>query len=91
MTTRLRIGLSAAALLTALAATSFAGEDVTEHETYEKRSMKVETVPAMPTTTTAPGRVYERREESTTVERRSDAPPPPPVVRERETETIEKR
>ena len=90
MRTRLRIGLSAAALLTALAATSFAAEDVTEHETYEKRSMKVETVPAMPTTTTAPGRVYERREE-TTIERRSDAPPPPPVVRERETETIEKR
>jgi hypothetical protein len=74
-----------------LAAPTLAGEDVTEHETYEKRSMKIETVPVAPTTSTlAPGRVYEHHDESesTTVERRSITPPAS-VVKERTRESVE--
>ena len=74
-----------------LAAPALAGEDVTEHETYEKRSMKIETVPGvMPTTTLAPSRVYEHHDESesTTIERHSTTPPAP-VVKERTKESVE--
>jgi hypothetical protein len=71
-----------------LAAPALAGEDITEHDTYEKRTMKIETMPAMPTTTIpAPSRVYEHHDESesTTIERHS-ATPPAPVVKERTTQ-----
>ena len=67
----------------------FAGETVTEHETYEKRSMKVETIP--------PAKTTERTVEETDTSRvdRPRAPiveerrtiEPGPVVRERKTET----
>ena len=85
--TVLALGVSVAAL---------AGETVTEHETYEKRSMKVETMQA-PTTTTVPGRTVERTVEETETTR-TDRPRvvekhttvvPGPVVRERKTEKIE--
>lgn len=83
---RLAVTILAIVLLaTGVAIRAFAGEDVTEHEIYEKRSMKIETVPAQPTTT-LPNRVYEHHEETTTVERRSNVTPPP-VVQERRTVT----
>jgi hypothetical protein len=81
----------AAVLSLGLAAPALAAEDITEHETYEKRSMKIETGPvaAAPTTTLAP-RVYEHHEsESTTVERRVTPPPPPVIVKERTTNSVE--
>ena len=82
----------AAVLSLSLVAPALAAEDITEHETYEKRSMKIETGPAMahPTTTLAPSRVYEHHDESesTTVERHSTTPPAP-VVKERTTESVE--
>jgi hypothetical protein len=74
-----------------LATPALAGEEVTEHETYEKRSMKIETVPAMPTPIPqAPSRVYEDRNESesTTIERHS-ATPPAPVVKTHTRQTEE--
>jgi hypothetical protein len=75
-----------------LAAPALAAEDIMEHETYEKRSMKIETVPAAPATTTipAPSRVYEHHDESETktIERHS-ATPPAPMVKERTTESVE--
>ena len=73
-----------------LVAPALAAEDITEHETYEKRTMKIETVPAMATTTLPPSRSYQHHEESesTTVERHS-ATPPVPVVKERSRETTE--
>jgi hypothetical protein len=72
-----------------------AGESVTEHESYEKRSMKVETIPPAP-------RVDERTYEETTrtesqrrpaeaeveVERKTTVEPGK-VIREKKTETIE--
>jgi hypothetical protein len=70
---------------------AFAGETVTEHETYEKRSMKVETIPPAKTTErtvdeTETTRVDRPRqpavEERTRIE-------PGPVVRERKSETTE--
>jgi hypothetical protein len=72
-------------------APAFAGETVTEHETYEKRSMKIETIP--------PAKTTERTVEETETSR-VDRPRPPvvekrttiepgPVVRERKTETTE--
>ena len=82
--TALALGMSVPAL---------AGETVTEHETYEKRSMKVETMQA-PTTTTVPGRTERTVEETETT--RTDRPRivekrttvvPGDVVRERKTET----
>jgi hypothetical protein len=83
---RLTVILLAIVLLaTSVVIRAFAGEDVTEHETYEKRSMKIETVPVQPTTT-LPNRVYEHHEETTTVERRSNVTPPP-VVEEHRTVT----
>ena len=80
----------AAVLSLSLAAPALAAEDITEHETYEKRSMKIETGPvaATPTTTLAP-RVYEHHEsESTTVERHA-TPPPPVIVKERTSDSVE--
>jgi len=80
-----------------LAAPALAGESVTEHETYEKRSMKVETMGAT-TTTTRPGRVtensYEEKTETRrveqapapTVEKRTTVEIPAPTVREKTTE-----
>ena len=78
--------MAIAALFSLMAVPALAGEDVTEHDTYEKRSMKIETVPAATPTTVPPNRVYEHRDESesTTVERHS-ATPPAPVVKERTT------
>ena len=84
----------AAVLSVSLAAPVLAAEDVTEHETYEKRSMKVETVVPMapPAAVPAPTRAYEHHDESesTTVERHT-APPPPPaaIVKERTTKSVE--
>ena len=77
MTTTRSMAIAAVFSLS-LAAPALAGEDITEHETYEKRSMKIETMPVAPTPPTpAPGRVYEHHDESesTTVERH---PPPRP-------------
>ena len=74
------------------AAPVLAGETVTEHDTYEKRSMKVETVPPARTTErtveeqTDVGRV-DRPREKVIEERRTVEPGP--VVRERKTETRE--
>jgi hypothetical protein len=84
--------LALAALLSVgLVAPVLAAEDVTEHETYEKRSMKIETVPmAPPATVQAPTRAYEHHDssESTTVERHA-TPPPAAVVKERTTDSVE--
>jgi hypothetical protein len=74
-----------------LVAPALAAEDVTEHETYEKRSMKIETVPmAPPATVPAPTRVYEHHDESesSTVERHTTTPPPA-IVKERTTNSVE--
>jgi len=73
---------------------AFAGETVTEHESYEKRSMKIETIP--------PPRVQERAVEETettrteTERRPADAQiekrttvVPGPVIREKTTEQVE--
>lgn len=90
MTTTTRMAI-AATISMCLAAPAFAGEDVTEHSTYETRSMKVETVPmAPPATVPAPARAYEHHDssESTTVERHT-TPPPAPVVKERTTNSVE--
>jgi hypothetical protein len=67
----------------------FAGETVTEHESYEKRSMKVETLP--------PANTTERTVEETTKVDRPRAPvveerrtiEPGPVIQEKKTETRE--
>jgi hypothetical protein len=72
---------------------AWAGETVTEHETYEKRSMKVEPVPPPP----ADGSAVERTETSRTDSERRDAPAeverkttvvPGPVIKEKKTETV---
>lgn len=71
-----------------LSVPAFAGETVTEHETYEKRSMKIEPVP--------PPVVDQRTTEETETTRTERGPAvvekhttvvPGPVVRERKTET----
>jgi hypothetical protein len=62
-------------LATSVAIRAFAGEEVTEHETYEKRSMKIETIPVQPTTT-LPNRVCQHHEETTTVDAARTTPPP---------------
>ena len=84
--------LALAALLSAgLVAPVLAAEDVVEHQTYEKRSMKIETLPmAPPATVPAPTRAYEQHDssESTTVERHA-TPPPAAVVKERTTDSVE--
>ena len=73
---------------------AYAGETVTEHESYEKRSMKVETIPPP-----AP-RVEERTQEETTrmeterrpadveIEKRTTVEPGK-VIKEKKTETVE--
>ena len=73
---------------------AYAGETVTEHESYEKRSMKVEPVPPPPP---AQGTVTERTETSRTeserrpadveVERKTTVVPGP-VIKEKKTETV---
>jgi len=81
----------AAVFSLSLATPVLAAEDVVEHETYEKRSMKVETVPmAPPATVPAPKRVYEHHEEfeASTVERRTITPPAA-IVKERTTDSVE--
>ena len=90
MTTTTSLAL-AAMLSLSLVAPALAAEDVTEHETYEKHSMKIETVPmAPPAPVPAPTRAYEHHDssESTTVERHT-TPPPPAVVKERTTDAVE--
>jgi hypothetical protein len=69
----------ATTLALGLALPVFAGETVTEHDSYEKRSMKVETIP--------PPAVTERRTEETTETSRTDSPPrnPPTIVEKRTT------
>ena len=72
--------------------TAFAGETVTEHETYEKRSMKVETVPPAATTErsvdeTETSRV-DRPRQPVVQERRTVVPGP--VIQERKSETTER-
>jgi len=94
MTTR---SMAIAALLSvSLIAPVLAAEDITEHETYEKRSMKIETVPmAPPATVPAPSRTYEHHDESesTTVEKHTVTPPAAPaaIVKERTTDSVETR
>jgi hypothetical protein len=81
----------AAVLSMSLAAPVLAAEDVVEHETYESRSMKIETVPmAAPPTTVPPKRVYEHHDESesSTVERHT-VTPPAAIVKERTTNSVE--
>jgi hypothetical protein len=81
----------AAAFSVSLVAPVLAAEDVVEHETYEKRSMKVETVvPVVPPVAPAPKRVYEHHDESeaSTVERRTITPPAA-IVKERTTDSVE--
>ena len=89
MTTR---SMAVAALLSvSLVAPVLAAEDITEHETYEKRSMKIETVPmAPPAAVPAPTRAYEHHDESesSTVERRTTTPPAA-IVKERTTNSVE--
>ena len=83
-----------ALLSVSLIAPVLAAEDVTEHETYEKRSMKIETVPlAPPATVPAPSRAYEHHDESTTVEKHTITPPAAPaaIVKERTTDSVETR
>jgi hypothetical protein len=73
---------------------AYAGETVTEHDTYEKRSMTVEPVPPPPP---AEGTVTERTETSRTdserrpaeVERKTTVVPGP-VIKEKKTETVTK-
>jgi hypothetical protein len=93
----MRTSLFAIGLALGLAAPAFAGETVTEHETYEKRSMKVETMGAT-TTTTRPSRVTEYEETETrrvekvpapTVEKRTTIEVPAPTVREKTVERTE--
>ena len=91
MTTMRSMAIAAVFSAVSLAAPVLAAEDVVEHETYEKRSMKVETVPmAPPATVPAPKRVYEHHDESesTTVERRTITPPAA-IVKERTTNSVE--
>jgi hypothetical protein len=64
-----------AALASLTAAPVFAGETIEEREIIEKRSMKIETIPASPPTTI--------------VEKRTVIEVPPPV-REKTVETYEK-
>jgi hypothetical protein len=74
---------------------AYAGETITEHESYEKRSMKVEPIPPPPP---ADGTVTERTETSRTETERRPAPPveverkttvvPGPVIKEKRTETV---
>ena len=75
---------------------AYAGETITEHESYEKRSMKVEPVPPPPPADTT---VTERTETSRTeserrpanveVERKTTVVPGP-VITEKKTETVTK-
>ena len=89
MTTTTTLAL-AALLSVGLVTSVLAAEDVTEHETYEKRSMKIETVPMAPPATVPAPRAYEHHDssESTTVERHT-TPPPAAVVKERTTDSVE--
>jgi hypothetical protein len=93
-----RTSLLAIGLALGFAAPVIAGETITEHETYEKRSMKVETM-GVTTTTTRPGRVTENVYEETETRRVERVPPPVvekrttiepgPTVREKTRERIE--
>lgn len=88
MTSRI---LPATVLALACVAPAIAGETVTEHDTYEKRSMKVETLPPAQTTErtteeTTTGRVDRPRD--TIVEERKTVEPGT-VVRDRKTEKTE--
>ena len=87
MTTTTTSMAIAALLSLSIVAPGLAAEDVTEHETYEKRTMKIETLPTPPAPP-APTRVYEHHDEST-VERRTVTPPPAAVVKERTTDSVE--
>ena len=92
MTTTRSMAIAAIFSAMSLAAPVLAAEDVVEHETYEKRSMKVETVPmAPPAPAPAPKRVYEHHDESesSTVERRTTKTPPAAIVKERTTDSVE--
>ena len=75
---------------------AYAGETVTEHESYEKRSMKVEPIPPPPTAdTTVTERTEtsrtesERRPSNVEVERKTTVVPGP-VIKEKKTETVTK-
>jgi hypothetical protein len=94
----MRIAIFVAGLAFLAGVPAWAGETVTEHETIEKRSMKVETVPAQPTTTTRPARVVEQYQETETrrveqqpptIERRTTVEVPAPTVREKTIERTE--
>jgi len=75
---------------------AYAGETVTEHDTYEKRSMTVEPVPPPPpadstvTERTETSRTEsERRPANVEVERKTTVVPGP-VIKEKKTETVTK-
>ncbi|HEV7735697.1 MAG TPA: hypothetical protein VGR62_26215 [Candidatus Binatia bacterium] len=92
-----------AALLAATVVTAQAGETVEQHETYEKRSMKVETIPPPPpvvdkktttetethrsNTANAGGVNESYRQTEQRVETHTPPPTAPPQVRERTVET----
>ena len=93
------IGAAAMAAMAVGLTPAFAAEDTYEHETVEKRSMKIETVPS-------PSKVIEEHstsEEKTTVEKQQTAPatviekrttvevPAPPTVVERTYEQTERK
>jgi hypothetical protein len=72
--------LLATAVALGVSLPAFAGETVTEHDTSEKRSMKVETIP--------PPVVTERRTEESTETSRTDSPPRNPTVIEKHTTVV---
>ena len=86
---------SAWALLLAagLVAPAFADETITERESYEKRSMKIETIPPPrveenTTVEETTRRETERRPAEVEVEKRTRIEPGP-VIKEKKTETVE--
>lgn len=87
--TTTRYATIAAILSMGIVAPVLAAEDVVEHETYEKRSMKIETVPMTPPAPPAPTRVYEHHDESESTVERHATTPPAAVVKERTTDSVE--
>ena len=65
---------------------AFAGETITEHETYEKRSSKIETVPQATETERTVEETQTTRTDRPRVIEKKTTVVPGPVVRERKTE-----
>ena len=91
-----RVGLASILVAGLVVPAAFAGETVTEHESYEKRSMKVETVPPPPAPRVEEHTTYdestrretERRPADVQVEKRTTIEPGK-VIKEKKTETVE--